>query len=564
MVDIEKLPLGDTYFSDFIENQLIYVDKTDLIAQLAKFRTPIFLSRPRRFGKSTLVNTFEELFSHGLEKFKGLKIETQNLWQDKTYKVLHLDFSYIKEYSVDTSFSVKFYEALKSSFDDIGIKLEESSYTIASFNNAIKRVENRSIVLLIDEYDAPLTAVMDKKEEFEKRKELFSEFFLTIKRYSVKFRFIFITGVTRYSHTAIFSGFNNLKDISFDPDFGTIVGYTQEELEFYFKDYLENAANILNQVNNTTQNSYASILKDLKDNYDGYSFDEKCKTHVYNPWSILNFLTSPQNNFKRYWVDSGGSQPSLLVNYLNTASEEVLTQTKFEDFLNLDLTISTTINGLSPKISSLNDPNFPFLAILYQAGYFTIKEARETGFDIGIPNQEIKEAFAEIILEALAHKTIDEFSKTFKKVLVEHLNHKNLPKLAELFSTMVNTFTYATINRFNEATFTELLNYTALILKVLSSTEIPCAHGRADLSLEVNNYFYVFEIKVATCEEEISQKLQEAKAQIIDKKYDRVLKDKEIIALALVFINQKQDKDKGLKALHEVAALEEVRSHSLQ
>ncbi len=564
MVDIEKLPLGDTYFSDFIENQLIYVDKTDLIAQLAKFRTPIFLSRPRRFGKSTLVNTFEELFSHGLEKFKGLKIETQNLWQDKTYKVLHLDFSYIKEYSVDTSFSVKFYEALKSSFDDIGIKLEESSYTIASFNNAIKRVENRSIVLLIDEYDAPLTAVMDKKEEFEKRKELFSEFFLTIKRYSVKFRFIFITGVTRYSHTAIFSGFNNLKDISFDPDFGTIVGYTQEELEFYFKDYLENAANILNQVNNTTQNSYASILKDLKDNYDGYSFDEKCKTHVYNPWSILNFLTSPQNNFKRYWVDSGGSQPSLLVNYLNTASEEVLTQTKFEDFLNLDLTISTTINGLSPKISSLNDPNFPFLAILYQAGYFTIKEARETGFDIGIPNQEIKEAFAEIILEALAHKTIDEFSKTFKKVLVEHLNHKDLPKLAELFSSMVNTFSYATINRFNEATFTELLNYTALILKVLSSTEIPCAHGRADLSLEVNNYFYVFEIKVATCEEEISQKLQEAKAQIIDKKYDRVLKDKEIIALALVFINQKQDKDKGLKALHEVAALEEVRSHSLQ
>ena len=563
MVDIEKLPLGDTYFSDFIENQLIYVDKTDLIAQLAKFRTPIFLSRPRRFGKSTLVNTFEELFSHGLEKFKGLKIETQNLWQDKTYKVLHLDFSYIKEYSVDTSFSVKFYEALKSSFDDIGIKLEESSYTIASFNNAIKRVENRSIVLLIDEYDAPLTAVMDKKEEFEKRKELFSEFFLTIKRYSVKFRFIFITGVTRYSHTAIFSGFNNLKDISFDPDFGTIVGYTQEELEFYFKDYLENAANILNQVNNTTQNSYASILKDLKDNYDGYSFDEKCKTHVYNPWSILNFLTSPQNNFKRYWVDSGGSQPSLLVNYLNTASEEVLTQTKFEDFLNLDLTISTTINGLSPKISSLNDPNFPFLAILYQAGYFTIKEARETGFDIGIPNQEIKEAFAEIILEALAHKTIDEFSKTFKKVLVEHLNHKDLPKLAELFSTMVNTFTYATINRFNEATFTKLLNYIALILKVLSSTEIPCAHGRADLSLEVNNYFYVFEIKVATCEEEISQKLQEAKAQIIDKKYDRVLKDKEIIALALVFINQKQDKDKGLKALHEVAALEEIRSHSL-
>ena len=558
MVDIEKLPLGDTYFSDFIENQLIYVDKTDLIAQLAKFRTPIFLSRPRRFGKSTLVNTFEELFSHGLEKFKGLKIETQNLWQDKTYEVIHLDLSSIKGNRKIRSFESKFLKHLNTKFKTTKLKIDNDQDVIASLNETLENVADRSLVLLIDEYDSPLTAVIGDKEEFVDRRELLSDFFSSIKTYSGKFRFIFITGVTRYSHTAIFSGFNNLKDISFDPDFGTIVGYTQEELEFYFKDYLENAANILNQVNNTTQNSYASILKDLKDNYDGYSFDEKCKTHVYNPWSILNFLTSPQNNFKRYWVDSGGSQPSLLVNYLNTASEEVLTQTKFEDFLNLDLTISTTINGLSPKISSLNDPNFPFLAILYQAGYFTIKEARETGFDIGIPNQEIKEAFAEIILEALAHKTIDEFSKTFKKVLVEHLNHKDLPKLAELFNTMVNTFTYATINRFNEATFTELLNYTALILKVLSSTEIPCAHGRADLSLEVNNYFYVFEIKVATCEEEISQKLQEAKAQIIDKKYDRVLKDKEIIVLALVFINQKQDEDKGLKVLHEVAALEEV------
>ena len=563
MIDIEKLPLGDTYFSDFIENQLIYVDKTDLIAQLAKFRTPIFLSRPRRFGKSTLVNTFEELFSNGLKKFKGLKIDTQNLWQDKTYEVIHLDFSSIKGNRKSRSFESKFLKHLKTKFKNTKLKVDEDLDVIASLNETLENVADRSLVLLIDEYDSPLTAVIGDKEEFADRRELLSDFFSSIKTYSGKFRFIFITGVTRYSHTAIFSGFNNLKDISFDPDFGTIVGYTQEELEFYFKDYLENAANILNQENNTTVNTYASILKDLKDNYDGYSFDEKCKTHVYNPWSILNFLTSPQSSFKRYWIDSGGSQPSLLVNYLNSASEEVLTQTKFEDFLNLDLTISTTINGLSPKISSLDDPNFPFLAILYQAGYFTIKEARETGFDIGIPNKKIKEAFAEIILEALAHKTIDEFSKTFKKVLVEHLNHKDLPKLAELFSSMVNTFSYATINRFNEATFTELLNYTALILKVLSSTEIPCAHGRADLSLEVNNYFYVFEIKVATCEKEINQKLQEAKAQIISKKYDRVLKDKEIIALALVFINQKKDEEKGLKALHEVAALEEVRSHFL-
>ena len=247
MVDIEKLPLGDTYFSAFIENQLIYVDKTDLIAQLAKFRTPILLSRPRRFGKSTLVNTFEELFSHGLEKFKGLKIDTQNLWQDKTYEVIHLDFSSIKGNRKSRSFESKFLKHLKTKFKNTKLKIDEDQDVVASLNETLENVADRSLVLLIDEYDSPLTAVIGDKEEFADRRELLSDFFSSIKTYSGKFRFIFITGVTRYSHTAIFSGFNNLKDISFDPDFGTIVGYTQEELEFYFKDYLENAANILNQ-----------------------------------------------------------------------------------------------------------------------------------------------------------------------------------------------------------------------------------------------------------------------------------------------------------------------------
>ena len=140
MVDIEKLPLGDTYFSDFIENQLIYVDKTDLIAQLAKFRTPIFLSRPRRFGKSTLVNTFEELFSNGLKKFKGLKIDTQNLWQDKTYEVIHLDFSSIEEaIKIKKTKETEAQKLLDSIdnylFNELGIKVEDIN--IAPIKNRI-------------------------------------------------------------------------------------------------------------------------------------------------------------------------------------------------------------------------------------------------------------------------------------------------------------------------------------------------------------------------------------------------------------------------------------------
>ena len=247
MVDVERLPLSVTNFASFIDESIIYIDKTDLIAQLAKSRAPIFLSRPRRFGKSTLISTFEELFSHGLEKFKGLKIEKQNLWQDKTYKVLHLDFSYIKEDRRLFSFENKFQDSLASAFDSANLPFYKEENVITSFINSIKDLEGSSLVLLIDEYDAPLTAVMGKSEEFEDRRTLLSEFFLTIKRYSGKFRFIFITGVTRYSQVSIFSAFNSLDDISFNPLYGTIVGYTQEELEFYFKDYLEKAAEVLNQ-----------------------------------------------------------------------------------------------------------------------------------------------------------------------------------------------------------------------------------------------------------------------------------------------------------------------------
>ena len=152
----------------------------------------------------------------------------------------------------------------------------------------LKRNIDANYVLLIDEYDAPLTAAMGDKEEFERRRRVLSNFFSTIKAYSGKFRFIFITGVTRYSNTSIFSAFNNIEDISFNPAYGALVGYTQEELEHYFKDYIEYAAKALNRKEKTCKYTYEFILDELKNNYDGYSFDEDNEWHVYNPWSILS------------------------------------------------------------------------------------------------------------------------------------------------------------------------------------------------------------------------------------------------------------------------------------
>ena len=558
MVELDKLPLGVTEFSTFIDNNIIYVDKTDLIAQVAKSRAPIFLARPRRFGKSTLVSTFEELFSHGLEKFKGLKIDTQNLWNDKTYNVLHLDFSSLKEdRQEEVSFSTKLYAQLKTNLNLISLSIDDKQDVISAFNDTLAHIPNSSLVLLIDEYDAPLTAVMGDPIEFNRRRKILSEFFLSIKNYSKKFRFIFLTGVTRYSHVSIFSAFNNLDDISFNPLYGSILGYTQEELEFYFKDFLENAAKALNTKYQTTTYSYKLILQKVKEHYDGYSFDKECSSHVYNPWSILKFLTYPQDGFDNYWLNTGGSKPSILVNYFKSVIVNKLDKSELLKYADENVAIPVSINKLSPTVESIEEINFPFEAILYQAGYFTIKGITEFSLKIGIPNLEVKQAFAEIILESLTHKSRQEFSETYKAMLMEPLDNKDLAKLQEVFNQIINCFSYESIRCFNEATFRDLLNFTAFILKIPSATEILNAYGRVDLSLETDKYYYVFELKVAETQNEVASKLQEAKAQIVDRKYARVLKDKEVVALALVVINQAKNQD--LQPIHEIGALEAVK-----
>ena len=563
MVDVERLPLSVTNFASFIDESIIYIDKTDLIAQLAKSRAPIFLSRPRRFGKSTLISTFEELFSHGLEKFKGLKIEKQNLWQDKTYKVLHLDFSYIKEDRRLFSFENKFQDSLASAFDSANLPFYKEENVITSFINSIKDLEGSSLVLLIDEYDAPLTAVMGKSEEFEDRRTLLSEFFLTIKRYSGKFRFIFITGVTRYSQVSIFSAFNSLDDISFNPLYGTIVGYTQEELEFYFKDYLEKAAEVLNQKKNTNEFTYEKVLECVKNNYDGYSFDEECSTHVYNPWSILNFLKYPTREFKSYWLDSGASKPSLLVNYFTSVMDKKADRSKLLDFLDEKIKIPVSLDRLSPNIESIEESDSPFEAILYQAGYFTIKEVNNIGTLIGLPNLEVGEAFRKIVLEKLLNKNLEVFSFEYAQEAQEAFDHKDLNKIQDLLNTILNECSYETVPTFKEKHFRDLFKVTIKCLGFKTHTETLLSEGRADLDIEALKYVYVLELKVVNENDpkKIEEKLLEAKAQIKDLKYDKRLdkwlNGREVVGLACIIVNQSKD-EKHDTPFREVVKLEEV------
>ena len=356
-------------------------------------------------------------------------------------------------------------------------------------------------------------------------------FFSTIKGYSGKFRFVFITGVTRYLQAAIFSGFNNLKDISFDTLYGTILGYTQEELEFYFKDYLENAVCVLNKKHNTDQNTYHSILQDLKDYYDGYSFDRECLTHVYNPWSILNFLTKPKDDFYTYWLDTGGDQSSLIVKYLESADKKNPSHTNLRDYLNLNITKRTLLEDLSPRLSSLEEDDFPILPILYQAGYFTIKKGNGRGLRLGIPNLEVKEAFAEIIIQKLTqYSDIDGFTSVYKDTFLGALKNKDLDKLKQVFNLIINIYSYRSLLRFDEYLFRDAFLFASLLLNIVIEPknpqkdpfgaevevqrEVENSYGRIDLYLKYENYIYAFEFKVATSksEAEVYRKFNEAVA----------------------------------------------------
>ena len=556
MPDLTKLPLSVTSFRDFAANALIYVDKTDLVADLARFRNPFFLSRPRRFGKSTLVSTFHELFANGLDKFQGLKIVTDNLWSDKAYKVIHIDFSQIKENTAARPFETKFYLLLQSAFKAAGFTIAEDKDVIAAFADTIGTEDNGTLVLLIDEYDAPLTAVMGDKKEFEERRALFSEFFSTIKAYSGKFRFIFITGVTRYSNTSIFSAFNNIKDISFNPAYGALVGYTQEELEHYFKDYIEYAAKALNRKEKTCKYTYELILDELKNNYDGYSFDEDNEWHVYNPWSILNFLKNPQRGFKPYWLDTGGAKPSLLVNYLNTFIDKKVKKTELVDYLNLEFTKVTSVAELSPSIVSIEDEDFPFFAILYQAGYFTIKDTGINYLEVGLPNLEVKKAFAEIILNKLTSKTGAQISAFYGKKVKAALEAKDYTALKEEFNKILNEFSYESVVSFKEYAFRDVYKVMLQILGYNTYTEYQTALGRSDLCFEDEDRLYICEFKVIGKADSVKEKLEEAKAQIREKRYGLRLSDKEVITLAIIIVNE--NKDDKHEALREVAAIEEA------
>ena len=302
MTEEALLPLstGTSSFERLREANQLYVDKTALVCELAAQGGKFFLTRPRRFGKSLLLNTFASLFSSGLKYFSGLAAE--RLWKDKLYSVARIDFSEIKNVAGLADFERQLDEVLENAFQPLGFhRSHASSMSLVKQLSAwMRTLPANSMVLLIDEYDAPQAACLEDKRLFNAIRMRLAAFYAVIKSNDACLRFVFITGIAKFNQTGIFSELNDFTDISLNPAFGTLLGYSEADIEHCFSGYLDRAARALGL-------SREAVLGRLRESYDGYCFDEKASTHVYALWSVMKFLAWPDLGFANYWMESGGA-----------------------------------------------------------------------------------------------------------------------------------------------------------------------------------------------------------------------------------------------------------------
>ena len=387
---MKRLPLGTSSFAKLRGVGPIYVDKTDKVYDLASQVGNFFLARPRRFGKSLLISTFESLFKYGLRDFEGLKIS--KLWKDeKKYQVVRLDFSEIKNFSSIQKFNAELDSLLIGNFSSVGFSYTESKTILCStqISTWLKTLPSCSLVLLIDEYDAPLSACLDEPKLFEKVRQKLSEFYSVIKANDAAFRFLFITGLTTFNKMTVFSDLNNLSDISLSPVFGSLLGYTHEEVQDYFSEYLSCASKKLGI-------EKEKLFKELTEHYDGFCFEETAKQKVFAPWSLLHFFFAPERGLKDYWLEGPG-KPTVIVKFLNSHALR-----RAEDY----------DGGKSIALSTLSEPsdieNLSDVELLTQTGYLTLKRIQGTTVYVGYPNLEVRAAVAQLYQEqTLKEKLVD-------------------------------------------------------------------------------------------------------------------------------------------------------------
>ncbi len=481
----KKYPLGIQTFSEIATGNYYYADKTDVVYRLAHYAKFHFLSRPRRFGKSLFVSTLQAYFEGKKELFKGLAIE--KLEQEWTvYPVLHFDISQSKYFDVDAV--KKALNVLLTPYEKLyGIETDPTESNSNRLSNIIEKAAiqtGKQVVVLIDEYDAPMHDSTGKETLQDDIRNIMRDFFSPLKKEEGNLRFVLITGISKFSQLSIFSELNNLKNISMKDEYSDICGITKEQLVTDFKEGIEAMA----EHNGLT---FDETLEQLKEHYDGYHFTPNCPD-IFNPYSIINALDD--KDFNSYWFTSG--TPTFLIEMLQKDGIDLL-----------------RLNNLWVKDSRFDAPTEKLtdpIPVLYQSGYLTIKEydKRRRLYRLSFPNEEVRQGFSESLVRYYAANNLYDFDDIVLAYADHMLAEENIEAFLPHLKTFYDKFPYTIINN-NERHYQAVMFTIFAMLGADVKVEEVTPDGRIDMVLKTDKTIYIFELKYNRSAEAAIQQIKQ-------------------------------------------------------
>ena len=525
--------------SGFNAYDYIYVDKTDYIFNILRSHRKIFISRPRRFGKSLTLDTIGTLFEYGVEPyFKDTWLYDK--WTEGTYPVLRLNFLEFKKDDAEF-FKKQFVEKISKFAKKHKVEnYEEDSEPMGALDNLFTslRDERRQIVILIDEYDTQLTSNINNSELYEKYQNILREIYGIFKSApiiygifkSAPIRFLGITGVTRLKDVALFSNGSDIIDISNHTEYSQMIGFTRDEIREYYIDYLKLAASCENGVSESevTDSQVEEILDKLDYHYNGYCFDKYGEKKVFSTWSVNCFFKRlaaiKKCAYDDYWYDNGGV-PTILKNYLEKHKINVF------DYLNKKKNIKVSADKFINPNSLLEMDEH---VLMCQTGYLTLRsKVVSTGtVALGIPNREIYKAIAGLMAAKFFGETPDILSDDNQNIL----EYGTAEEIKKLFNAIIHKVPYDRFPVDSEASVQSHILLYLLGAGQDADSEVHEANGRADLIVETDNRRLIFEFKYVENEDDAENKLKEAALQIKERDYGSIVPLRnELLRIAAVF-----------------------------
>jgi Predicted AAA-ATPase/PD-(D/E)XK nuclease superfamily len=505
------LPLSLQSLSEIYDNNAIYVDKTEYIHQLATTGKCYFLSRPRRFGKSLLVSTFRELFEANKILFQGLWIENKWDWSVK-YPVIHISFEVLDYHENKLVESIENELNLIATQFDVTLTQKGFKPRFRELIALLHQKYQQKVVILIDEYDKPIIEYLENHtlRQAKKNQQILKRFYSVLKSADKMLKFLFITGVSKFSKVSLFSDLNQLTDLTLEPHYAGLTGYTETELIHSFEPYLTAAAQRLKL-------SQPQLIAKMKIWYDGYSWDGE--TRLYNPFGTLQFLSAQV--FKNYWFAS--ATPTFLIQEMRKYGyfemENIRVENSFMDKYDLD--------------------NIGIVQLLFQTGYLTIRKIHPSGsYILDYPNKEVRESMYKHLMSNLAPNprrndtglTIEDLQAAFEK--------GNLVRVQAVIASMLADLPYHTFEDSSEGLYHGLIHILFNYLGLVMQSEAHSSKGRADVVVQTLTHIYIFEFK-------INRSAEEAFQQILDNEYAEKYRaiGKPILAIGVNFKTQNRKMD---------------------